>query len=102
MAELYTRFDGVFFEKTRLSLVTLLYREEKLSFNSLKSRLKLSDGSLYSHLEKLIQAGYAEKTKEYAGLSLQTVYGLTGYGRAEFRAYLAFVQEILQIEEVRK
>lgn len=96
MDELFTRFDGVFFEKTRLSLVTVLYREEKASFNALKARLNLSDGALYSHLEKLIDAGYAVKTREIAGVSMQTVYGLTGHGRGEFLAYLNFVRGLIE------
>ncbi|WP_319560981.1 hypothetical protein [Marispirochaeta sp.] len=33
MDKLYTRFDGVFFEKTRLSLMTLIMQEESVAFN---------------------------------------------------------------------
>ncbi len=95
MSELYTRFDGVFFEKTRLSLLTLLFREEKLSFKALKSKLQLTDGAVYTHLEKLIQGGYVEKMKKAAGLSVQTVYGLTDFGRQEFVAYLDFVRSMI-------
>ena len=101
MSELYTRFDAVFFEKTRLSLVTVLYRDEKVTFNALKSRLGLSDGALYTHLEKLIGAGYAEKAKETAGLTLQTVYHLTEFGRTEFLAYLEFMREMILMERRR-
>ncbi|GAB6088608.1 transcriptional regulator [Spirochaeta dissipatitropha] len=96
MAELYTRFDNVFFEKTRLSLLTLLYREEKMTFNVLKEQLALSDGALYTHLEKLIQAGYASKSKEAAGLTVQTVYCLTDFGAGEFLAYLDFLREVIR------
>lgn len=99
MDELFTRFDGIFFEKTRLSLVTVLFREEKASFTALKARLNLSDGALYSHLEKLIDAGYATKTREVAGISLQTVYGLTGEGRREFLDYLDFVGSLIDNKE---
>ena len=98
MAELFTRFDGVFFEKTRLSLVTLLFREEKVTYNGLKSRLGLTDGALYTHLEKLIDAGYAGKSRETAGLALQTVYQLTELGRNEYLAYLEFMREMIEME----
>ena len=102
MGELYTRFDGVFFEKTRLSLVTLLYREEKMSFNGLKARLSITDGALYTHLEKLIRSGYADKAKEAAGITVQTVYRLTDHGRREFLAYLEFIQELIFCEGGKK
>lgn len=95
MTELYTRFDSIFFEKTRLSLLTLLFREEKMSFQGLKARLSLSDGALYTHLEKLIAAGYASKRKEPAGTTVQTVYFLSEKGHAEFLEYMEFLQNLI-------
>lgn len=95
MEQLYTRFDNIFFEKTRLSLLTLLYREEKMSFQGLKTRLDLSDGALYTHLEKLIAAGYLAKRKKIAGTSVQTVYFLTTHGHSEFLAYMDFLQNLI-------
>lgn len=99
MDELYTRFDGVFFEKTRLSLVTLLHSREMMTFKSLKEYLGMTDGALYTHLEKLITAGYVEKRKELAGTTVQTVYKLTDNGNEEFLAYLEFLQSMLQSRE---
>lgn len=96
MNDLYRRFDGVFFEKTRLSIMTILYREEKASFTVLKSRLEVSDGAVYTHTEKLVQAGYVEKTRELVGTTPQTVYGLTDRGRAVFEEYVDFLEEIVR------
>lgn len=95
MDELYTRFDNTFFEKTRLSLLTVLYREEKMAFQGLKARLNLTDGALYTHLEKLIAAGYLDKHKEVAGTTVQTVYYLTAHGRKEFLDYMDFLQKLI-------
>ncbi|MFP4373057.1 MAG: transcriptional regulator [Spirochaetaceae bacterium] len=95
MDDLYTRFDAVFFEKTRLSVMTLLYRDEKAAFNTLKRRLDLTDGSLYTHLQKLIDAGYVAKSREMVGTGVQTVYRLTDTGHSEFREYLAFLEEMI-------
>ena len=95
MDKLYTRFDGVFFEKTRLSLMTLIIQEEQVSFNILKKRLEMSDGALYTHLEKLIEAGYVEKRREIAGTAVQTVYTPSASGLALFREYLAFLEEMI-------
>jgi DNA-binding MarR family transcriptional regulator len=93
--ELYTRFDAVFFEKTRLSIMTLLYRDEKVAFNTLKKRLELTDGSLYTHLEKLIDAGYVAKSREVVGTGVRTVYRLSGEGLAQFREYLSFLEHMI-------
>jgi DNA-binding MarR family transcriptional regulator len=104
MGELYTRFDSVFFEKTRLSLMTILFKKEMSSFNALKEKMQLSDGALYTHLEKLIGAGYAEKRKELAGMSVNTVYLLTGEGKDAFLTYIDFLKTMIgsmEIEEDR-
>lgn len=91
MDTLYTRFDGVFFEKTRLSIMTLLNQEEALAFNALKERLGGSDGAVYTHLEKLIAAGYVEKQRELAAGAPRTVYTMTPDGRATFHEYIQFL-----------
>ena len=95
MDKLYTRFDGVFFEKTRLSLMTLIMQEESVAFNTLKERLQMSDGALYTHLEKLIGAGYVRKRKEIAGTAVRTLYSATAEGKTLFREYLRFLEEII-------
>ena len=93
--QLYTRFDGVFFEKTRLSIMTLLNQEEPLAFNALKHRLGGSDGAIYTHLEKLIGAGYVAKERELAAGAARTVYTLTGEGHRVFHDYIEFLAGVL-------
>ncbi|TVQ27292.1 MAG: winged helix-turn-helix transcriptional regulator [Spirochaetaceae bacterium] len=96
MDDLYTRFDQVFFERTRLSIVTLIEQRASVSFNALKAILSVSDGALWSHLDKLIESGYVTRRKELAGDSVQTVYTLTPKGAESYREYLGFLQAILQ------
>ncbi|MBI9098157.1 MAG: transcriptional regulator [Spirochaetaceae bacterium] len=96
MDDLYTRFDNVFFEKTRLSIMTILFKEETVSFNQLKKIIGGSDGSIYTHLEKLIKADYVDKKKELVGSSAQTVYKIKKEGRIIFKEYLAFLEQMLQ------
>lgn len=95
MNGLYNRFDGIFFEKTRLSAMTLLFQEGELSFNGLKAALSLSDGALYTHLEKLVKEEYVEKRKELAGGTVQTVYQISGKGRTTYADYLGFLEAMV-------
>ena len=95
MADPFGRFDGIFFEKSRLAIVALLYKDEYAAFTTLRERLGATDGAVYSHLERLIEGGYVEKRKEVAGMKAQTVYRLTRKGREEFDAYLAVMEEML-------
>ena len=94
--ELYTQFDNVFFEKSRLSIITILYKEEKASFNRLKTILKSTDGAVYSHLQKLLKYGYIEEIKEITGNNLQTFYNLTENGKNVFKGYISFLENLVQ------
>jgi DNA-binding MarR family transcriptional regulator len=99
VADPFARFDLIFFEKTRLAIVALLYQDEYAAFTTLRERLGATDGAAYSHLERLIEGGYAVKRKEVAGMKAQTVYRLTDKGREEFDAYLKAVEELLVASE---
>jgi DNA-binding MarR family transcriptional regulator len=94
--ELYTRFDGIFFEKTRLSMLTLLYKEDVVAFNRFKKILGGTDGALYSHLKKLIEADYITSRKTVAENTVATLYKLTKRGREAFQNYLAFLEGVVK------
>ena len=96
MSDLYLKFDSVFFEKTRLSILTLLYREGRMSFNSLKEALAATDGAVYTHLEKLKQAGYVTRDKELVAGNVSSQYELTAAGKKEFKAYIEFLETMLK------
>lgn len=95
----YTRFDAVFFEKTRLSMITLLHQEGRVSFNRFRKMLGGTDGSIYSHLKKLLNAGYIKHKRQIAGEKAQTIYALTPAGEKLFKDYLAFLEDLLKRQE---
>ncbi len=92
---LYMQFDPVFFEKTRLSMMTLIHQEGTVSFNRFKLLLDGTDGAIYGHIQKLLKAGYIRQKKEIAGDKAQTVYSLTASGARLFRDYLSFLETML-------
>ncbi len=97
--QFYTQFDAVFFEKTRLSMITLLHQEGKVSFNRFRKLLGGTDGSIYSHLQKLLNAGYIGRKRRIAGEKPETVYTLTTAGQKLFRDYLVFLEDFLKRQE---
>lgn len=92
---LYTQFDSVFFEKTRLSMMTLLYQERSVTFNRFKQLLGATDGALYTHARKLESAGYVKAEKRLEGDRAQTLYSLTPEGRELFARYLQFLETVI-------
>ena len=93
--EYYTQFDNVFFEKTRLSILTMLYKEEFVSFNRFKKMLGSSDGAIYTHLQKLVDVNYIKSRKEIKSNQVQTTYSLTEAGRRMFKKYMDFLESIV-------
>lgn len=76
--------------------MTILFKEEKASFNQLKKIIGGSDGAIYTHMEKLIKSDYVEKKKELVGSSAQTVYKINKEGRILFKEYLTFLEKMLR------
>jgi len=93
--ELFTQFDNIFFEKTRLSMMTVLYKEDRVSFNRLKKIIGGSDGAIYTHLQKLQEAGYVDQKKEIIGSKVQSFFFLTASGKNLFKKYLKFMEEMI-------
>lgn len=92
---LYIQFDGVFFEKTRLSMMTILYKEKNVSFNRFKKIIGASDGAIYTHLQKLQDAKYIDVKKKIIDDKAQTIYSLTANGKKIFKDYLKFLESIV-------
>ena len=93
--ELFTQFDNVFFEKTRLSMMTILYKEGEVSFNRFKKVMGGSDGAIYTHLQKLQDSGYIDQKKEIIGSKVQSFFYLTSSGKNLFKKYLKFMEEMI-------
>ncbi len=93
---LYTQFDNIFFEKTRLSIMTLIYQEDTVSFQRLKKILKASDGAIYTHLQKLIDSEYILLEKKIVGAKAQSFYTHTKNGKKLYREYISFLKNIIE------
>ena len=72
------------------------HQEGWVSFNRLRKMLGGTDGSIYSHLKKLLSAGYIKQKRQIAGEKAQTIYTLTPAGRKLFKDYLSFLEELLK------
>jgi len=102
MNELYTQFDNIFFEKTRLSMLTILVKERKVSFNRFKKLIGGTDGAIYAHLKKLREAGYISHKKVLRGDTAATIYAFTKRGRELFNEYISFLEKILVEQKQRE
>ena len=91
ISELDTAVHG----PVRLGVLTALQVEGTVSFTNLKKRLRVADGAIGMHLQKLEEIGYVAAKKEFVGKRPKTSYALTRKGRAALLGYLETMQRLI-------
>lgn len=86
----------------RLGTMTALQIDGRLDFTTLKKRLRVTDGSLGVHLQKLDEKGYIKSKKAFVGRRPKTTYQLTATGRKALAKYLDLMQQLLEAVEKAK
>jgi DNA-binding MarR family transcriptional regulator len=79
----------------RLGIMTILNSVEEVNFNYLKNKLKVTDGNLSSHMERLEKAGYLKIKKTFVDKKPLTIYRVTDKGRKAFRDYIEYLERII-------
>jgi len=83
-------FNSLIHQPVRLRIMATLaaiQEGESVDFVYMKKLLKLTDGNLGSHLEKLEQAEYVYLEKINAGRNAKTFLSLTQQGKAAYQGH---------------
>ena len=72
--------------------MAILYKKKNVSYKEFKNILCITDGAIYTHLQRLQDAGYIIFRKEFIKDKAHTIYTLTRKGKKTFREYLVFLQ----------
>ncbi|NJC26094.1 winged helix-turn-helix domain-containing protein [Neolewinella antarctica] len=90
--------NKLFNHRTRMGIMALLMVSEWVEFVSLRKTLKLTDGSLASHLKALVKEDQIAVEKKFINDKPRTSYRATAAGRKAFEAHLteleAFIRQI--------
>ncbi|HQR88635.1 MAG: transcriptional regulator [Caulobacter sp. 12-67-6] len=90
------RIDEVIHGRVRLGIMAYLSGAEVADFNTLKTRLSVTDGNLSVHLRKLDDAGYVAIEKSFVGRKPLTRVSLTERGRTAFGLYLDAIGKLVE------
>lgn len=90
------RIDDVIHGRVRLGVMAVLAAVDSADFNTLKSRLQVTDGNLSVHLRKLEEAGFVAIDKRFVGRKPLTEARMTDAGRKAFIAYLDAMAGLVQ------
>ena len=88
--------EKIFDSSARLRILTLLALKGKVNFSEIKNTLKLTDGNLSTHLQKLEEAGIIKSEKRFVGRRPQTTYEFTDKGRVRFKNYLSELESMIK------
>ncbi len=89
-------FDPLLLSQVRLGIMSVLLSRPAASFSDLKALLKLTQGNLGIHLQKLEEGGYVSIKKEFVKRKPKTTCRITVRGRK------AFLRHVTQLEEIAK
>ena len=79
-----------------MSSLMSLDTEEKVDFTYLKKLLKLTDGNLGAHLNKLENAGYIKLEKTFVNKKPKTFVCLNEKGRQALSEHIQALEEIVK------
>ena len=94
--------DKVIHEPVRLRVMASLVtvdRKEQIDFTYLRDLLKVTDGNLGAHLQRLEEAGYIEVQKTFVGRKPRTFISATLKGRDAFAHHVAALKQIIEGRE---
>ena len=80
----------------RLHIMNILYKEKEINFVTLRNRLNISDGSLFSHIKYLENESLVSVKKEFRDRKPITLYSITEKGRDEFTKLRERLFEVLK------
>lgn len=90
--------DPVIHQATRLRIMaslTSLTSDMDVDFSSLAQLLKLTDGNLGAHLQKLEKARYIKIDKTFVDRKPKTYVKATALGREAFEEHIAALKSII-------
>ena len=88
-------FDPLIHQPLRTQIISLLIKNELMSFKMFKEALDVTDGNLSTHIKKLVEANYLHEEKFFEDKRPKTVYKITPLGLKQFQSYLKQLKELI-------
>ncbi len=91
----FSSLDTAVHGPVRLGVLTALQADGDLDFTTLRKRLKVADGAIGTHLQKLEAIKYISCTKEFVGRRPKSTYAITDEGSKALLNYLETMQQLI-------
>lgn len=91
--------NKLFNHRTRMGIMAALVVNDWVDFVSLRDALKVTDGSLASHLKALVKENQVELEKQFVDNKPQTTYRATEAGRQAFLDHLTELERFVTLKD---
>ena len=88
-------FDPLIHQPLRTQIISLLVKNELMSFKMFKEALDVTDGNLSTHIKKLVEAEYIAEEKFFEDKKPKTIYKITPLGVKQFQTYVKQLKELI-------
>ncbi len=95
MKKKFLDLDKTLDNRIRLSMLSILMIEDRVSFKEIKQTLELTDGNLASHVKALEKAAYIEVFKSFIGKKPNTEFKITKLGKKAFKEHLKKLEALI-------
>lgn len=89
------KLDPILHSRIRLSIISILYNNEKCSFKDIINHTKASGGNISVQLKKLQKVGYIEVQKELSNNYATTICEITVVGKTAFEQYSEAMKKLI-------
>lgn len=91
--------DDVVHQRTRLGILAIVSRGDRVEFGYLQETLGLSAGNLSRHLTTLVEARFVDVKKGYQGRRPRTWVSITRRGRSAYDDEMAILRSLLALQD---
>ena len=88
--------NPIIHQPVRLKIMSLLHMDKSLTFSEIKKVLQVSDGNLWTHLEKLESEKYIKIEKNFVNKKPQSTISIEKIWEMKLLEYISNIEKIFK------
>lgn len=88
--------NPIIHQPVRLKIMSVLHMDKSMTFTEIKKELQVSDGNLWTHLEKLEKEKYIKIEKNFVNKKPQSTVSIKPIGEKKLLEYISNIEKIFK------
>ncbi len=90
------KINPIIHQPVRLKIMSLLHMDKAMTFTEIKNELEVSDGNLWTHLEKLEKEQYIKIEKKFVNKKPQSTISIEKLWEQKLLEYISNLEKIFK------